>query len=109
MRKVFSSNEISETALVRDALVQHGVAVTIQNEHSGHSAIPAFRPPAEIWVERDDDYDGARQIVVAALAALHGKSDLEPWVCSNCEEENPQSFDACWNCGHDKAGDRDRN
>lgn len=64
MRKVFSSNEPSETALVRDALVHHGVAVTIQNEHSGRSAVPAFRPPAELWVRRDDDDESARRIVI---------------------------------------------
>ena len=52
MRRVFSSNDVTETALVRDALVQNGIEVTIQNEHSGRSAVPAFRPPAEIW--RDD-------------------------------------------------------
>ena len=48
MRKVFSSNEFSETVLIRDALIHRGVAATIQNEHSGRAAIPEFRPPAEV-------------------------------------------------------------
>ena len=30
MHKVFSSNEVTETVLVRDALLQQGIAVTIQ-------------------------------------------------------------------------------
>jgi hypothetical protein len=102
MRKVFSSNEISETALIRDALVHHGIAATIQNEFSGRSAIPEFRPPAEVWVDRDDDYENARKIVVQTLATLDSKADVKPWTCSNCEEENPQSFDMCWSCGRDK-------
>jgi hypothetical protein len=102
MRKVFSSNEVSETTLVRDALVHQGVEVTIQNEHSGGSAVPAFRPPAEVWVERDDDYEDARRIVIDTVATLSSKSDTKPWVCSTCEEENAQSFDMCWNCGRDK-------
>ncbi|HEY9183087.1 MAG TPA: DUF2007 domain-containing protein [Gammaproteobacteria bacterium] len=102
MRKVFSSNEISETALVRDALVHHGVAATIQNEHSGGSAVPEFRPPAEVWVSRDDDYENARRIVIETLSTLDSKSDAPPWACSNCHEENPQSFDICWNCGQDR-------
>ncbi|HEX6993588.1 MAG TPA: DUF2007 domain-containing protein [Gammaproteobacteria bacterium] len=108
MRKVFSSNEISETVLVRDALVHGGVEVTIQNEHSGRSAVPGFRPPAEIWVLRDDDYGTARQIVVDTIAALDSRSDAEPWACSRCGEENPQSFDICWSCGREKGrvGDR---
>jgi hypothetical protein len=102
MRKVFSSNEVSETMLVRDALIQQGVEVTIQNEHSGRSAVPAFRPPSEVWVRRDDDYENARRIVIDTIAALSSKSDTKPWVCSACGEENAQSFDMCWNCGRDK-------
>ena len=107
MRKVFSSNEVSETALVRDALVHAGVDVTIQNEYSGRSAIPAFRPPAEVWVRNDDDYDAARQIVVNTIATLDSQADAPPWVCSRCEERNPQSFEVCWNCGHDKGSSSD--
>jgi hypothetical protein len=105
MRKVFSSNEVSETTLVRDALVHHGVEVTVQNQHSGRSAVPGFRPPAEVWVSRDDDYENARQIVIDTIATLNSKSDTKPWVCSSCEEENPPSFDSCWNCGRDKTND----
>jgi hypothetical protein len=102
MRKVFSSLEVSETALVRDALVHHGLDVTVQNQYSGGSAVPEFRPPAEIWVKRDADYERARQIVVETLATLDSKSDAPPWVCSSCREENPQSFELCWNCGHSR-------
>lgn len=99
MRKVFSSNEVSEIALVRDALTHEGLAVTVQNEHSGHSAVPAFRPPAEVWVSRDADYERAREIVVATLAMLKSKADAPPWSCPSCREENPPSFEVCWNCG----------
>ena len=102
MRKVFSSNELSETVLVRDALVHQGVDVTIQNEHSGTSAVPGFRPPAEVWVRRDEDYENARRIVVDTIATLDRKSSAKPWACSNCREENPQSFELCWSCGHEK-------
>lgn len=103
MRKVFSSNEISETTLVRDALVHRGVEAMIQNEQSGRSAVPAFRPPAEVWVTHDGDYESARQIVVETVAALDSKSEAPLWVCPSCREQNPQSFEICWNCGHDKA------
>jgi hypothetical protein len=102
MRKVFSSNEVSETTLVRDALVHRGVEAVIQNEHSGRTAVPAFRPPAEVWVTHDRDYESARQIVVETIATLDSKPDAPPWVCPSCREQNPQSFEVCWNCGHDK-------
>ena len=103
MRKVFSSIEVSETVLIRDALLHRGVAATIQNEYSGRTAIPEFRPAAEVWVTRDQDYDDARRIVVDALATIDGESNAKPWVCANCREENPQSFDICWNCAQEKS------
>lgn len=103
MRKVFSSNELSETVLIRDALLHGGVAATIQNEYSGRTAVPEFRPPAEVWVTNDHDYDDARRIVVDALATIDAKSDTAPWVCPNCREENPQSFDLCWNCARERS------
>lgn len=103
MRKVFSSNEPSETVLIRDALLHGGVAATIQNEYSGRTAVPEFRPPAEVWVTNDHDYDDARRIVVDALATIDAKADTAPWVCPNCREENPQSFDLCWNCARERS------
>jgi len=102
MRKVFSSNELSETVLVRDALVHHGVDATIHNEHSGTSAIPAFRPPAEVWIKNAGDFASARRIVADAIATLDSKSNQAPWVCPACEEENPQSFDLCWSCQRER-------
>lgn len=102
MRKVFSSNDVSEIALVRDALVHQGLDVTVQNEHSGQSAVPAFRPLAEVWLTQDADYESARQVVVETLATLHRKSDAPPWVCASCREENAQSFEVCWNCGRER-------
>lgn len=102
MRKVFSSNELGEATLIRDALVHQGVEVTIQNEHSGGSAAPGFRPPAEVWVMRDSAYEDARRIVIATISTLGSKADLKPWACASCGEENPQSFELCWNCGLNK-------
>lgn len=103
MRKVFSSNILSEMILVRDALEQHGIAASIQNENSGYAAIPEFRPPADLWVTQDSDEDRARQIVTATLATLDSKAEAEPWQCGQCREENPCSFETCWNCGRSAA------
>jgi Putative prokaryotic signal transducing protein len=99
MRKVFSSNEVSETVLVRDALLQRGIDVSIQNEYSGFSAVPEFRPPAEVWVTHDHDYESARRAVTDTIATLDSRQEGAPWICAACSSENPQSFELCWNCG----------
>jgi hypothetical protein len=102
MRRVFSSNNISETVLVRDALLNGGVPVSVQNELSSQSAVPGFRPPAEIWVEDEAFYARAKRIVTNTLAVLDSKASGSPWKCGHCGEDNPQAFDLCWNCGLDK-------
>ena len=37
-----------------------------------------------------------------AIATIDSKSHAAPWICRNCGEENPQSFDICWSCAHEK-------
>lgn len=103
MQKVFSSMVLSETVLVRDALMHQGIEVFTQNENSNSSAIPEFRPPAEIWVVRDTDYDTARRLVSETLSTLDSKAEAAPWLCTQCSCENPASFELCWSCGKGKA------
>ena len=100
MRKVFSSVELSETVLVHDALLHRGIEASIQNRHSGHTAVPAFRPPSEIWISNDSDVDQAVEVVRETLSTLDSTADDEPWTCSQCQEQNPKSFELCWNCEH---------
>jgi len=103
MQRVFSSMELSETVLVRDALTRQGIEVFTQNEHSNHSAVPEFRPPAEIWIMRDTDYDIATRLVTDTLSTIDSKTEAVPWLCADCTSENPASFELCWCCGKDKS------
>jgi hypothetical protein len=104
MQKVFSSVEVSETVLVHDALVHHGIEASIQNQHSGYSATPAFRPPAEVWIRNDSDLETARGVVRATILKLDSTSDDAPWVCPQCNEQNPLSFELCWSCERGRHG-----
>jgi hypothetical protein len=102
MRRVFSSNVVSETVLVRDALLRHGIEATVQNAYSGHSAVPEFRPPADIWVTHDMDYDAARLLVKETLSTIDGNREAPPWCCARCNTENPATFELCWNCSKER-------
>ncbi len=102
MQRVFSSMDVSETVLIRDTLMRHGIEVFTQNEHSNHSAIPEFRPPAEIWVVCDTDYDTASRLVTDTLSTIDSKAEAAPWLCAHCKSDNPVSFEVCWNCGKEK-------
>jgi hypothetical protein len=98
MRKVFSSVDMPRTILIRDALLHEGIPATIQNQNTGFAAILSFRAPAEVWVENDGDLDKAKQTVRETISQLDSAADDEWWKCIKCNEQNPQSFDSCWNC-----------
>lgn len=102
MRKVFSSLEISETMLIRDALARHGIDAFTQNETAGHTAVPEFRPSVDIWVTNDADYDAARKVVQSTLSVIDSAAEAAPWPCAHCGTENPGSFELCWSCGMDR-------
>ena len=99
MRKVFTSMDLSETMLVRDAMLNHGIDAFTQNDHAGHSPVPEFRPAVEIWVTNDGDYDAARRLVASTLSVIDSKTEAPPWHCAACGSENPASFELCWSCG----------
>lgn len=103
MLKVFSSNEISETVLVQDALIRHGIGAITQNEYSGRSAVPGFRAPAEIWITRDADFEAARRLVIDTLETLDSRSEAPSWTCESCGTESPGSFELCWGCGKERS------
>jgi len=51
----------------------------------------------ELWVDRDIDYDRAKQLIDANT--IVEESPQQPWRCRKCGEENEGQFAACWNCG----------
>lgn len=108
MQKVFSSIEMPETVLIRDALLHEGISASIQNVNSGFSAIPAFRAPAEVWVEDDRDLEKAKQIVRQAISRLDTVARDQPWRCDKCGEQNPESFETCWSCASVRSSTVDR-
>jgi hypothetical protein len=102
MRKVFTSIEMPETVLVRDALLRQGIPASIQNVNSSLSAVPGFRAPAEVWVDSDGDADEARAIVKETLSRIDSESSDESWSCVACGEQSPGPFETCWSCGSPK-------
>jgi len=102
MQKVFSAGSYIEAQLVRSYLEHIGIAVKIVNENSSgtpgspHWALPV---PAEIWVLDDTQHPDAVRHVKEYFVTQAADSGAE-WKCSKCGEDNPGSFEVCWNCGH---------
>jgi len=50
-----------------------------------------------VWVDRDPDAPRAREAIEQYLkSSAHRGPAL---ACPHCGEENPATFEVCWNCG----------
>ena len=72
--------------------------VRIFNTHASSVAgeLPIDAASPQLWVEKPDDAPRARELIDAYLRS---STTGPPLTCPNCGEENPSSFDLCWNCG----------
>src|SRR5258707_15312394 len=88
----------TQAYLLKDILAQNGIKAHVFNENM--SSIVGDIPPdvalPQVWL--DDDVDRTR-----ALTVLRGyyAARNRPGVlfCRACREENPATFETCWNCG----------
>jgi hypothetical protein len=59
---------------------------------AGELPVDAARP--QVWVDDAANADRARSLIDEYLGAPSGP----PVQCAKCGEENPGSFEVCWNC-----------
>lgn len=99
MKRVYQASDLPQAYLLKHALEQAGIPVTIFNENAqgGVGEIPFIHAWPEIWVQRDADEPRARVLLVE-----FEKQQREPVGeknCPGCNETNPGNFETCWRCG----------
>lgn len=88
----------TQAFLLRDLLARNGITAHVFNQNM--SSIVGDVPPdvalPQVWL--DDDADQAR--ATALLRDYQASRCREGVVyCRACHEENPATFELCWNCG----------
>ena len=98
MKKLTSSPTLVTVSHYKNLLASEGIEATINNEHLGgvFGDIPFQDTWPELWVINDLDYDRAKQLIDADIAA---ESPQAGWRCRHCGTENEGQFAACWQCG----------
>lgn len=95
MKEVFASLDSTEVQLRRAILEDEGIPTFVRNEALSQLAnafIGAFQ--ASLCVMKDEDYDRATALLRAIKAGVAGPD----WLCPQCKEPVPASFNSCWNC-----------
>jgi len=98
MKKLYRAANLPDAHLLRGLLAQAGIEAHVFNENAqgGLGQLPFTEAWPEVWLSEERDLARAREVVraferpSAAGATLH---------CVGCGEENPGTFQLCWNCG----------
>jgi toxin YoeB len=102
MFSVYIDKDPMKIAVAKLLLEREGILCFIRNEHlsnlTGGSLGPfAFRLrifDPELCVMNEDDWPIARQL----LSQFKSPATESEWLCPQCQELVPSSFDSCWNC-----------
>ena len=98
MKRVHSAANLPEAHLLVDLLADRGIRARILNANASSIAgeLPIEASLPQVWVDDPADADRARAVIDAFQRETPSTLVVK---CPNCGEENPGSFDLCWNCG----------
>jgi hypothetical protein len=109
MKAVFSNIDGALLGLYQSILDEAGIPYSLRNGTSVKTGNAGFAsgitemPSLDFWptlyVLRDEDWDQAHELLLAATEAPPLK--IADWECSNCRQTVPATFTSCWNCGRE--------
>lgn len=99
MKRVYQANDLPQAYLLKHLLEEAGIPVTVFNENAqgGVGEIPFIHTYPELWVQRDQDHDRARALLLDYETNL--QKPVGDVTCQDCAETNPGNFETCWKCG----------
>jgi hypothetical protein len=91
MRNVFVAETVTDAAIVRNLLVQHGIDCQLVEKVLSRYAAGN----TEVWIIDDRQETEARRLIREVFS---GPVRDEEWRCQKCTESNPGTFESCWAC-----------
>lgn len=101
MKLVYTHENRLLVANAQNLLTETGIATTLKNEYaSGATGELSFLSTwPELWVLNDSDFECALELI---KKTSNNDNEAE-WLCTQCGEQNSESFDSCWNCQFERA------
>ena len=95
MLKIYTAESLIDAQLVIDLLDQAGVPAELFNVNVSGALgeLPVIYP--EVWIRRNLDESKANLVIKSFTAEPPNTVSLR---CSICNENNPHSFEICWQC-----------
>ena len=100
LRRVYSVPTLAEAWLLKDLLAGAGIPASVFNQHGigAVGELPQDSGWPQLWIHRDDQYQRARDLLLAHESSAVAGEDR---ACGRCGETNPFTFEICWSCGAD--------
>jgi hypothetical protein len=97
VKRVHTAATLAEAHLLVDLLADRGIRARIFNANASSLAgeLPIDAALPQVWVDDPADEPRAREVIEAFTLMPPSPSRK----CPACGEDNPGSFDLCWNCG----------
>ena len=102
MKRIYQHFDRFEVYKVFHLLEDAGVPCFVKNEllQGAIGDVPPQNSEPEVWINDNSWFDKASQMIkeFETEQAQTLKRHSAQWVCSNCKEDNEQTFAVCWNC-----------
>ena len=99
MLKVYSNERVELVGSLQNYLKQYDIPTQIRNHYASSvmGEIGFANAWPELWVLQEH-FNEAQKLLEKfdKSAPIQGPQ----WICDNCNEENPGTFELCWQCGH---------
>lgn len=94
MELVYSHDQLLMVNHVKNLLETANIDSQIKNEFMGGGAgdLAPLDTWPELWIE-EKDLDQAKKVI----SQMNDNAEVV-WYCGQCDEENPATFDVCWQC-----------
>ncbi|MEO5695429.1 MAG: DUF2007 domain-containing protein [Usitatibacter sp.] len=98
MKRVHTAANLPEAHLLVDLLADRGIRARIFNANASSLAgeLPIDAALPQLWVDDPADAPRAREVIAEYTLRPVSTAVVK---CPACGEDNPGSFDLCWNCG----------
>jgi hypothetical protein len=98
MKRLCRAPSLPDAHILRGLLEQSGIEVRVFNENaqSGVGQLPVGEAQPELWLADERDLERAQAVLREFETAPRVTGTIR---CSRCEEDNPENFQMCWNCG----------
>ena len=101
--KLYKAANVNEAYFIKGLLSEPGIKIQLLGEGLSVAigGLPLEVIEVDILVSKYQ-FNEAKKIIFDYEKELKSEYKNKNWKCLSCKNNNPDTFDICWNCGNDR-------